>query len=96
MPHIADSQLRYSDEAGEYTLRGISKYATYVTTKRKTFDFYSDYNARYTVLAGGAFLREGEDILYHQTPGESQSLAVSTLLSSPYEEKTLFSIFPHG
>lgn len=59
-------------------------------------EFAPDYNARYTVLAGGEFLREGEDILYNTTPGQSQSLAVSTSLDSPQREDILFSLFPGG
>ncbi len=55
-----------------------------------------DYNARYTVLAGSTFLREGEQILYDTLPGQSQSLAVTTLLDSPYEKNSLFSILPSG
>ncbi len=58
-------------------------------TAQTKFDFLPDYNARYTVLAGGQFLREGEDILYDSDPDKSQSLAVTTLLDSPYTSQTI-------
>ena len=58
--------------------------------------FGADYNARYSVLAGDSYLREGEDILYDVTPGASQSLAVSTILQSPYARDVLFQTVPGG
>lgn len=60
------------------------------------YNFLPDYSARYTVLAGDSYLKEGSQILYDTTPGASQSLAVSTLLSTPYFQDTLFSVFPGG
>lgn len=68
----------------------------YIPHEEQSFRFYPDYNARYTVLAGGSFLREAEDILYHQTPGQSQSLAVSTLLETPYTRESVLTVFPGG
>lgn len=93
---LAGQGIAYADATGDYIIRGIPKYATYITGEERSFNFYPDYNARYTVLAGGSFLREAEDILYHQIAGQSQSLAVSTLLSSPIQEFHLFTVFPHG
>lgn len=46
----------------------MSTYVAWITSLNKRFDFTADYNARYTILAGGAFLREAEDILYNTTP----------------------------
>lgn len=77
-------------------INGIDIYTVFIAGKQEKLDFAPDYNARYTVLAGGSFLREGEDILYNTTPGQSQSLAVTTILDSPSREDVLFSIFPGG
>ena len=94
IPGLAENALHYSDASGEYSIPGIPQYATYITNVEKKFDFYPDYNARYTILAGGNFLREGEDILFHSKPQDSQSLAVSTLLGDPYLQDTMFSLLP--
>ena len=96
VPGLSASQISYTDEAGEHTIGGISRYVVYIADDRGKMEFAPDYNARYTVLAGGEFLREGEDILYNTTPGQSQSLAVSTSLDSPQREDILFSLFPGG
>jgi len=74
----------------------MPRYVAFIASSREKFSFLPDYNARYTVLAGSAFLREGEQILYDTLPGKSQSLAVTTLLDSPYEQNSLFSILPSG
>ena len=73
---------------------GIDLYTAHISGNAEKIDFAPDYNARYTVLAGGSYLREGEDILYNTTPGQSQSLAVSTILDNPYKEDVLMSVFP--
>lgn len=94
VPELEGFTIRYTDADWEHEIKGIPYYATYIEWAREQFDFLPDYNARYTILSWGDFLREGEDILYNTTPWESQSLAVSTLLDSPYEQSTLFTIFP--
>ncbi len=80
----------------EYTMGGIPFYVIHVREEVGKYDFLPDYNARYTVLAGDSYLREWEDILYDTLPWASQSLAVSTVLTSPYERSPIFSIFPGG
>jgi len=77
-------------------MQGISRYVARVSSLAQRFNFLEDYNARYTVLAGGTFLRESEDILYNTTPGSGQSLAVTTLMDTPYKRDMIFSIFPGG
>lgn len=74
----------------------ISKFALQISSEKSHYDFRDDYNARYSVLAGGSYIREGEDILYHSAKDNSQSLAVTTLLDSPYAEDTILSVFPGG
>lgn len=78
------------------TIKGIPFFNLYVNDTVGNYKFLSDYNARYTVLAGDSFLREGSQMLYDTAPGKSQSLAASTLLSSPYLKDNLFSLFPGG
>lgn len=36
----------------------MDTYTVYISSKPEKIDFAPDYNARYTVLAGGSFLRE--------------------------------------
>lgn len=88
VPSLAHNTISQKDTSGIYTATGIEYYTTYIAWQSEKFDFLPDYNARYTVLAGGAFLRESEDILYNTRPDESQSLAVTTLLDSPYSSHT--------
>lgn len=96
VPALADNTINYTDSEGDHTIRGIATYTAWITSLNKRFNFTADYNARYTVLAGGEFLRESEDILYNTTPGSSASLAVTTLLDTPYKTDTLMSISPGG
>ncbi|MBC7503535.1 VCBS repeat-containing protein [Candidatus Gracilibacteria bacterium] len=96
VPKLKDYNISYKDSSGTYTVGGIDKYIAYIKGNDEKINFAPDYNARYTVLAGGSFLREGEDILYGTAPGLSQSLAVSTILDSPYRYDTFLSIFPGG
>lgn len=96
---MKNTKISYTelDETGKEVVRtisGIDIYTAFISGIQEVIDFAPDYNARYTILAGGAFLREGEDILYNTTPGQSQSLAVTTILDSPYKEDTLVSILP--
>lgn len=93
-PDIAKNTLTYSDASGSYTLTGVTYASLYVPPTQTDFSFLPDYNARYTVLAGNSFLRQGEQILYDVNPGASSSLAVSTLLDSPYTTNTLLSVIP--
>jgi hypothetical protein len=78
------------------TIKWISYYNIYVNDVVGKYNFLPDYNARYTVLAWDSYIREWSQILYDTTPWASQSLAVSTLLSTPYSEDILFSLFPGG
>lgn len=57
-PDIADNTLTYTDPSGTYTLTGIEHATLYVPPDDTDFSFLGDYNARYTVLAGGSFLEE--------------------------------------
>ncbi len=50
------------------TLQGISFYNLYVHDVVGKYSFLPDYNARYTVLAGDSYLKEGSQILYDTTP----------------------------
>jgi hypothetical protein len=95
-PDILNNTIKYSDENGSHSISGIGKYVAFIKSSRERFDFLSDYNARYTVLAWDSYLREAEDILYNTSPLNSQSLAVTTLLDNPYTEETLFRISPNG
>lgn len=96
IPTLKENIITYTDDTGSHSVAGLEKYAAYINPDRGQIDFAPDYNARYTVLAGGSFLREGEDILYNTTPGQSQSLAVTTVLENPYTEDTLFTLYPGG
>lgn len=96
VPWLLDSTITYTDEAWVHTMRGIPKYTAWIKALTQRFNFLEDYNARYTVLAWGTFLRESEDILYNTTPGSGQSLAVTTLLDTPFKRDTVFSLFPGG
>lgn len=96
VPDIEKSSLSYTDIDGVHTVFGISVAPIFVPPVAQKFTFRPDYNARYTVFAGESFLREGESILYDTLPGMSQSLASTTLLTSPYRTEDLFSIFPGG
>jgi hypothetical protein len=92
-PELSKNNIQYTDNSWPHTISGISQYATYIQWNRESFDFLPDYNARYTVLAWGSFLRESEDILYNSTTWNSQSLAVSTLLEPSEQKNTLVSVF---
>lgn len=81
---------------GTKTITGIPYFQLYVPDVGRMYSFRPDYNARYTVLAGDAYLSEASQLLYEITPGQSQSLAATTLLTSPYEKETLFSVYPGG
>jgi hypothetical protein len=106
VPSIEANTLTYTDAENTQTstqvtttnitktIKGIPYYNLYVNDIVGKYNFLPDYNARYTVLAGDTYLKEGSQILYDTTPGASQSLAVSTLLSTPYSQDTIFSIFP--
>jgi hypothetical protein len=101
VPGIKNNSISYieKDATGKdivQSIYGIDIYTAYISGNQETIDFAPDYNARYTVLAGGSFLREGEDILYNTTPGQSQSLAVSTILDNPYKEDILATMLPWG
>ncbi|MBP9779728.1 hypothetical protein KBD33_03855 [Candidatus Gracilibacteria bacterium] len=93
---LATSVISYTDDSGIHTSVGIPFYATYIADNAKKFDFLPDYNARYSVLYGDSYLREGEDILFDTSPKLSQSLAVTTLLDSPFAKETLATVFPGG
>ncbi len=96
VPALSNNSVSYTDSDGVHSIPWIPHYATYIDGLSEGFDFPPDYNARYTVLGGGSFLREGEDILFNTHPGQWQSLAVSTLLDGIYSDSTLFSIIPWG
>jgi hypothetical protein len=108
VPSIEDNTLTYADSESiqtstgvttvekEKTIRGIWFYNLYVQDKVGKFNFLPDYSARYTVLAWDSYLEEGAQILYDTTSWSSSSLAVSTLLMTPYTQDTLFSVFPGG
>lgn len=94
VPDLANTILTYSDAIGEHSIGGLPFYATYVDGPRERFDFLPDYNARYSVLYGDAYLREAEDILYNSDKITSQSIAVTTLLDSPFLENNLVTVTP--
>ncbi len=96
VPGLRDFAISYTDSTGIHRITGIDRYTAYVEGPHEQIEFAPDYNARYTVLAGDSHLREGEDILYNTTPGLSQSLAVSTLLDTPYHRDILLSLLPGG
>lgn len=96
IPSLASQKITYTDASGNHDISGIPYYATYVLWEKETFDFLPDYNARYTVLYGESFLRESEDILFDTNPVDSQSLAVTTLLDSPYDKNEVLSVAPGG
>jgi hypothetical protein len=91
---LATSVISYTDDSGVHTSVGIPFYATYIADKVQKFDFLPDYNARYSVLYGDSYLREWEDILFDTSPKLSQSLAVTTLLDSPFAKEALATVFP--
>ncbi len=96
VPSLESSEIYYTDASGNHSVKWIPYYAHYVVGIRESFDFLPDYNARYTVLYGESYLREWEDILYNSDPNNSQSLAVSTLLDSPYKKDIFLSVSPGG
>lgn len=96
IPEIEKNKIQYQENGQTFEILPITKYAVQIFTNDAKYNFADDYNARYTVLAGGSFLREGEDILYNADPKKSQSLAVTTLLASPIADETIFSVFPGG
>ncbi len=57
-PGIAKNHITYSDESGSHSISGISYASIYVPSSENSFSFLSDYNARYTILAGDSFLRQ--------------------------------------
>lgn len=96
VPELEKNKITYEEAGKTHEIPAITKYAVQIFSETVEYDFRNDFNARYTVLAGGTFLREGEDILYHTDKNNSQSLAVSTLLASPMADEKIFSIFPNG
>jgi hypothetical protein len=68
VPELEDNTIVLTDTNGVYTIQGIPYAVLYVPNQSNQYEFLPDYNARYTVLAGDAFLREGEDILYDVIP----------------------------
>ncbi len=96
VPGLASTTLTYTDASGEHSVGGLPFYATYVDGPREKFDFLPDYNARYSVLYGDSYLREAEDILYDSDKTKSQSIAVTTLLDSPFLENNLVTVTPGG
>jgi hypothetical protein len=64
---LRDFAISYTDESGTYRIPGIDTYTTHISGPADVLHFAPDYNARYTVLAGGSYLREGSDILYEQS-----------------------------
>ena len=58
VPGLSISKISYTDESGPHTISGISRYIIYIADDSGKMEFAPDYNARYTVLAGGEFLRE--------------------------------------
>jgi hypothetical protein len=94
VPELENSILTYSDANGTHNIKGIPFYATYIEGPQKKFDFLPDYNARYSVLYGDSYLREGEDILYNSDSTDSQSIAVTTLLDSPFNESNIATVLP--
>ncbi len=96
VPALSENTLTYSDSLWSHTIRWIPKYIAWVRSLPDRFNFVEDYNARYTILAWWAFLRESEDILYNTSYGSWQSLAVTTLLDSPYKKEAIFTILPGG
>ena len=95
-PTLLSHTLKYKDETGEKTISGIPFYVAYIKDLVGKYRFLPDYNARYTILAGDSYLDEASSILYDTMPGASQSLAVTTVTTSPYEKDALFSLFPGG
>lgn len=96
VPDLQNNNIIYEEAGKEYVIEAIARYAVQIFTNDAQYQFANDYNARYTVLAGGSFLREAEDIIFHTDKNNSQSLAASTLLSSPLAEETIISVFPNG
>ncbi len=96
VPSLESNEIRYSDTQGDHVFHGISYASVFIPKKHIDWKFGTDYNARYSVLAGDSYLREGENILYDTDPGKSQSLAVSTILTSPYAQEVLFQSVPGG
>ena len=94
VPAIKNYSISYTDAYGPHVVPGVDQYVVYIVGKDEKINFAPDYNARYTVFAGGSFLKEGEDVLYNVTAGKSQSLAVSTVLDTPDREDILVSFLP--
>jgi hypothetical protein len=51
-PKIRDFALSYTDDTGLHRIPGIDTYTTHISGSADAIDFASDYNARYTILAG--------------------------------------------
>jgi hypothetical protein len=49
---MSANTIKYTDDSGEHTIAGITRYVASVRDKNTTIDFAPDYNARYTILAG--------------------------------------------
>lgn len=102
IPEMASNILKFFENGQELSILPIHKITFSVQKTQHAFSLYDDYNARYTVLAGGSFLREAEQILFGSLKKDpkkflfSESLAATTLLTSPYTDNALFSFFPNG
>lgn len=102
IPEMAKNSIEFKENGQTETIFPVFKITGVTYTQGEGFAFHDDYNARYTVLAGGSFLREAENILYgsrNASPEKyqkSESLAATTLLASPYNDSSLFTIFPSG
>ena len=59
-----DTTVGVSTTENTRQLFGISFFHLYVPDGVQKYNFLPDYNARYTVLAGDSYLREGSQILY--------------------------------
>jgi hypothetical protein len=66
-PKLRDFAIKYTDDAGLHSIPGIDTYTTHISGSAESLHFAPDYNARYTVLAGGSYLKEASDILYEQS-----------------------------
>ncbi len=95
MPALASEGITIVNEDGS-TLRipAVTKALLSVPAPPHRYDFAPDYSSLYTVLAGDSYLSEAADILY--SGGASSSLAVTTLLTDPYQHEDLLRFSPSG